>query len=266
MNLLVLLKRMIGVVVYMGRMLLKEASEIALRELNGPSNLGEILYYIKENELFSFNTKDERGILRKNLQRNEQIVEQNGFYSLKNLLSDNIIENGNYKEEKISKIFISHAHADQDYVRRIVDLLESLGVGEKQIFCTSCPPYGIGLSENFLDTIKKELNNNVLVLFILSNNFYKSPVSMCEMGAVWVNSKEHVPIIIPPFKFEDIKGVIPFTQGFKIDDDEALDYFQEYISRKMSIETSVGKWNRKKKEFMDSINRLMVSEGVIKEV
>ncbi|MEW5207986.1 toll/interleukin-1 receptor domain-containing protein [Bacillus cereus] len=252
----------------MGKILLKEASEIALKSLDSPSNLGEILRYIKEHDLFSFNTKDERGILRTNLKKNEKISEHDGFYSLKNLsraVTDQIDFEG---EGKISKIFISHAHADQEYVKEIIDLLESLGLGEKQIFCTSCQPYGILPSQNFLLRIKEELNNNVLVLFVLSGNFYKSPVSMCEMGATWVNTKKHVPILIPPFTFEDMKGVIPHTQGIYINDEMSLDMFLEFILNELSIENnlSIGKWNRKKRDFINSINSLIISKSAIKEV
>ncbi|MGV6831280.1 MAG: hypothetical protein ACWA5P_06945, partial [bacterium] len=84
-----------------------------------------------------------------------------------------------------------------------------------KIFCTSFEGYGIDLGNNFLDAIKDELSSESLVLFVLTTNFYKSPICMCEMGATWVLSKEHIPIVVPPLDFSDVEGVIPLTQGFK---------------------------------------------------
>lgn len=76
------------------------------------------------------------------------------------------------KEGKnIEKIFISHSSKDSEYILPIIDLLEGIGVTSEEIFCTSYEPYGIPLGENFLERIKAELNENVLVLFVWSSNF-----------------------------------------------------------------------------------------------
>ena len=114
-------------------------------------------------------------------------------------------------ELSINKIFISHASKDSEVVEEIIELLETIGVESNQIFCTSFEGYGIELGENFLDTIKNELSSDSMVLFVLSKNFYASPVCMCEMGAAWVLSKEHIPLVVPPLSYSDIKGVLPLT-------------------------------------------------------
>jgi hypothetical protein len=100
------------------------------------------------------------------------------------------------------KIFISHSSKDKNIVEELIDLLESMDVKPSQIFCSSFDGYGIPLGSNFLDAIKEEISKNVLVLFVLSENFYASPVCLCEMGATWVLSRENIPIIVPPFTFE----------------------------------------------------------------
>ncbi|HFU75112.1 MAG TPA: toll/interleukin-1 receptor domain-containing protein, partial [Arcobacter sp.] len=97
-----------------------------------------------------------------------------------------------------NRIFISHASADLPIVEEIIELLESIGLTSTQIFCTSFEGYGIGLGDDFLKTLKDELEGNTLVVFILSKSFYKSPICLCEMGAAWVLSKSHIPILIPP--------------------------------------------------------------------
>ena len=87
--------------------------------------------------------------------------------------------------------------------------------------------YGIDLGDNFLDALKAQLRNlDALVLFVLTKRFYASPISLCEMGATWVLAKEHIPILVPPFDFDDVKGVIPLTQGFKLNDALKLNLFK----------------------------------------
>jgi hypothetical protein len=136
------------------------------------------------------------------------------------------------------KIFISHAWKDKlidALYSEVIILLEAMGVKSDQIFCTSFEGDGISPGENSLEAIKNELNANTLVLFILSENFYKSRVCLCEMGAAWVLSKKHVPIVVPPFKYEDIKGVIPLTQGVSLNDKYKLNSLKETIVEAMLL-------------------------------
>ena len=136
-----------------------------------------------------------------------------------NLLIEEFKETGNdTDDEKVlmpklfEKIFISHSSKDKNIVEELIDLLESIGVKPSQIFCSSFEGYGIPLGSNFLETIKQEISKNVLVLFVLSENFYSSPSCLCEMGATWVLSRENIPMVVPPFTFEKIEGVIPLIK------------------------------------------------------
>lgn len=150
-------------------------------------------------------------------------------------------------DSTVDKIFISHSSSDKEFVEEIIDIIETIGLNSSQIFCSSFDGYGINLGENFLERIKEELNENVLVLFILSNHFYESPVCLCEMGATWIKTNEHIPILIPPFDFKDIQGVIPLTQGFVISDNLKLNLFKAKIEKLFNlnpIDPSV--WERKR--------------------
>lgn len=159
----------------------------------------------------------------------------------------------------ISKIFISHASKDADVVEEIIEMLESIGIESNQIFCTSFEGYGIGLGENFLDTIKSELSSDSLVLFVLSENFYNSPVCMCEMGATWVLSKEHIPIVVPPLSYDDIKGVFPLSQGFILTDSLKLNSFKEKIENTFNISNplSFSTWERKRDRICNRLSSIV---------
>ena len=154
----------------------------------------------------------------------------------------------------ITKVFISHSSKDKDYVEEVIDLMGTIGLCNDQIFCSSFDGYGIELGENFLERIKSELDEEVLVLFILSKNFYESPVCLCEMGATWMKTSEHIPILIPPFDFKDVQGVFPLTQGFKITDSHKMNLLKQKIERLFNlkqVDNSV--WERKRD---NALNRL----------
>jgi hypothetical protein len=155
----------------------------------------------------------------------------------------------------IEKIFISHSSKDATVVEEIVDLLEIIGVTHEQIFCSSLEGYSIGLGQDFLQRIKDELNGNVLVLFVITPNFYSSPVSLCEMGAAWVKTTKHIPIVVPPLSYEDVKGVIPLTQGFKINEPLKWNTLKEQLEEWFGIKhsTSSSVWERKRDKAIQAI-------------
>lgn len=157
---------------------------------------------------------------------------------------------------EIEKVFISHSSKDAGIVEEVIDLLEIIGVRHEQIFCSSFEGYSIGLGQDFLQRIKDELNGNVLVLFIITSNFYNSHVSLCEMGAAWVKTSKHIPIVVPPLSYEDVKGVIPLTQGFKINEPLKWNTLKQQLEEWFNIEhnTSLSVWERKRDKAIQSIS------------
>lgn len=157
----------------------------------------------------------------------------------------------------ISSVFISHSAKDSEFVEDIVNILECIGLKSNQIFCTSFEGYGIGLGENFLDAIKDKLSSDSLVIFVLSEHFYSSPICLCEMGAAWALTKDHIPVLIPPFDYADVKGVFPLTQGMKINEPLKLTLLKEKIEKAFSLQSngSSSVWERKRDNIIDNINR-----------
>jgi hypothetical protein len=154
------------------------------------------------------------------------------------------------------KIFISHATKDKTLIEEIIELIESIGVESEKIFCSSFEGYGIPLGENFLERIKQELSSEVLVLFVLTQNFYESKICLCEMGAAWALSKNHVPIVVPPLNYIDIQAVIPLTQGLLINDSSKLNSFKDKLENDFRIESKLtfSAWERKRDRFIRDIN------------
>jgi len=166
------------------------------------------------------------------------------------------------KNNKISKIFISHSSKDEEYVKELISLLNDIGIDKdsNKIFCSSIHGYDIPNGKNIFDYIKEEYSKDVFVILVLSENYYKSPVCLNEMGATWVTSKEHRAILLPEFKFEQIKGVIDSRKiCFNITDSGRLDYFREELREILEINNKNNNnhiWNGDKERFINNIQRI----------
>ena len=160
----------------------------------------------------------------------------------------------------IKRLFVSHATKDHALVEEFVELLETMGLTKDHIFCSSLPGYGIPLGENFLERLKQELSGEVMVLFLLTPNFFDSKICLCEMGATWVLSQSHVPVIVPPLKFEDMQGVIPLTQGLKIDDKFKLNELATQVAERFGVAGGPrhdDQWERKRDKTLARIQALL---------
>jgi len=188
---------------------------------------------------------------------------QQAILTLRNYQDDSYDETIVHKNNNYNKLFISHAKEDEAIVGEIINLLEAMGLTPSQIFCSSIEGYGVPLGKDFLDTLKKEISNNVLVLFILTNNFYESPFCLCEMGASWVLTNEQIPIIIPPFTFDDIEGVLPKnTQGLPINNGLKLNSLREKIIETFNLpQQTMSIWERKRDLSIDIINNLIAKSS-----
>lgn len=111
--------------------------------------------------------------------------------------------------EKQPKIFISHSSKDVQYVDRIVNLLDGMGLNQTQVFCSSLPGYGIPNGTDIFDYLREQFwEYDLHVIFVHSDNYYKSPVSLNEMGAAWVLRSTVTSILLPGFSFEKMTGVV----------------------------------------------------------
>jgi len=160
---------------------------------------------------------------------------------------DATFELTNSNMKSYSKIFISHSSKDKEIVEDLIEILEVIGVKHEDIFCSSIQGYGVSLGEDFLVRLKKELNEKVLVLFVLSQNFYDSPISLCEMGATWIKTNKHIPILIPPFDYTQIKGVINNIHGLRITDPLEINELKKELEIAFDLKPlDFSKWESKR--------------------
>lgn len=178
----------------------------------------------------------------------------------------NQVDQGQYKEKKI---FISHAQKDKDYVSAIVNLLESLGLREDEIICSSIPPYCVPLDNNVYDWLINEFQHcDLHVIFALSDTYYSRPVCLNEMGAAWATKQKWTAVLLPGFGFDRIAGCIDSAQiSIKLDscNDELkyrLDELKDELIEEFGLrEISSPLWEKKRDAFLNTIMNTMANRG-----
>lgn len=176
---------------------------------------------------------------------------------------------GNKVMGKNPKIFISHSSKDKSYTDILIDLLEDMGLRENQIFCSSVPGCDIPLGKNIFDNILSQFHQNELhVIFVLSENFYNSPVCLNEMGAAWALSTESNFILLPGFDFSEIAGVIDRDNiGIKLDGDNTdvrnrLNQLKDNIIVEFGLPAiNSARWESKRDAFINNV--LSLARGVV---
>ena len=171
--------------------------------------------------------------------------------------------------QKQPEIFISHSSKDKNYTDMLVDLLEDMGLRENQIFCSSVPGCDIPLGKNIFDDILSQFHYNELhVIFVLSENFYNSPVCLNEMGAAWALSTESNFILLPGFDFSEIAGVIDRDNiGIKLDGDNTdvrnrLNQLKDNIIKEFGLpKINSARWESKRDAFINNV--LNLASGVV---
>lgn len=140
--------------------------------------------------------------------------------------------------EQDKTIFISHSHQDEKYVKELVNLLNLLKI--PGVVCSSYPGYHIPNDTDIYDYLREKLSGDTRVVFILSENYYKSPACLNEMGACWILQKKYSTILLPNFNFKEIKGAVnPNQLAFKLNDLERLTEFLENVLEDFGLKKEI---------------------------
>ncbi len=163
--------------------------------------------------------------------------------------------------ESGKRLFVSHAVADAAVVKAFVQLLESgIGVPILDIFCVSVKGQGITPGADFKNSIHQNLGKASSVVALISENFYNSAFCMCELGGVWLQSKDFIPILVPPATFSEMKAVLIGLQALRIDNSADLDQLRDELADRLGIKAlATPRWNDKRDEFLNALPSLLAS-------
>lgn len=163
------------------------------------------------------------------------------------------------------KIFISHSSQDLPYIQPLVELLECIGLNPETIFCSSVAGFNIPLDSNIYEYLKNQFQNyDLRVIFVLSENYYKSPACLNEMGAAWILQNKYTSVLLPGFDFKSIKGVIDQMRiSIKLDSDESelkarLNELRDTLIHEIGLEAPCSfrqqnRWEEHRNRFVEQI-------------
>lgn len=168
--------------------------------------------------------------------------------------------------ERPPKIFISHSSKDVEYVTQLVSLLECMGLGQTQIFCSSLPGYDIPVGKDIFDFLREQFRKYSLhVIIVHSANYYQSPVCLNEMGAAWVLRSNCTSFLLPGFGFDGMCGVVNQNViAIKLDNTETelqdkLNQLYDMIVEEFDLikkDTTI--WERKRNSFIREVKDIKV--------
>lgn len=96
-------------------------------------------------------------------------------------------------------VFLSHNSVDKQYGNALRNLLVSIGVTNSDIVYTSHEKNKIPVGKNIYDYLGDRIEESNIVLFLLSEEYFKSVVCLNEMGASWVTKNEYYLFFVPGF-------------------------------------------------------------------
>jgi hypothetical protein len=163
------------------------------------------------------------------------------------------------KIKKSPMVFISHSHADEDFVIALVNLLEDIGLNTETLFCSSVSEYGVQLSGDIFETIRELfLKHDLYVIFVHSPRFYSSAVALNEMGAAWVLKSDFCSFLTNDMEYEKMTGVVNNAKlSIKVDENVApalMNKLYEHLVKLFSLKKmDISKWERKRNQFLASV-------------
>ncbi|MEL6438845.1 MAG: toll/interleukin-1 receptor domain-containing protein [Cyanobacteria bacterium J06621_8] len=75
----------------------------------------------------------------------------------------------------MTRIFISHSHADREIASLLIDyLLAALEIKEESIRCTSVPGHQLPFGTSISEQLKKDLNQTTCLIALITRNSLRS--------------------------------------------------------------------------------------------
>lgn len=119
------------------------------------------------------------------------------------------IAGDNDSDENIEKtknnpiFFISHRSIDATFGNVVRQLLLNIGIKNNQIIFTSNPMNKIPLNENIFEYLRKRIDQNTYIIYLISDDYFDSAACLNEMGAAWVMQSDNTQLFLPNFNFHN---------------------------------------------------------------
>lgn len=130
------------------------------------------------------------------------------------------------------RLFISHAHRDQDVAKQLVDVITgNFVVPADELRCTSVPGYQLDLGAHAQDDLRRELGSAACVIALLTPNSVGNDWVAFELGAAWANTKVSIPLLAGGLQDKDIPGPLRGAAGGQLTLPETIDRVLDQLRR-----------------------------------
>ncbi len=164
----------------------------------------------------------------------------------------------------MAKIFISHSSENKNLVELLVDFLQrGMGVNREDIFCTSYPK-SLPTGKEFISCIKDQIQDCEAIIFLITEEYLRSPFCLAEMGAAWALGKEIYPLLtvdISRLNHTPLSGI----QMRKLNDrDDISAIYDEFCENNINRFRNTGEFTKHLDSFIENVNIIIKGEHLLK--
>lgn len=154
--------------------------------------------------------------------------------------------NTDARPSPMTRVFISHAAADKDFVNAFVDTVVRLGCGvpREALFYSSGADTGVPAGEDLNAYVRKQVDDDALVIAILTPTFRTRPFCIAELGAAWSRAGRLLPLAVPALIESELDGVLKGMLIRRLDDGSTLDELHDVIGKALGISTDARTWGQ----------------------
>jgi hypothetical protein len=116
---------------------------------------------------------------------------------------------------------------------------------------------GIPAGMDFIGYIKEKIQKPEVVLLLLTPNYLASQFCIAELGASWAMTHRILPLLAPPLKYSDVKGVLAATQIETIK--EGLTKTAITLADQLKLNLNFERWEAKKEKFLVRLPSILES-------
>ena len=155
------------------------------------------------------------------------------------------------------KVFISHASSDRKAVDVLIDLINGIGSGAVDVFCTSSPGFDVPAGTGFFQYIQELLQRSVLIVHFITPSFLRSEFCMLELGAAWAQGKSF-PMLVPPLTIKDIQGSpLASLQLATVTSGDGLDKLRDHMSDLLDLQVRTAGWADRRDRTIRHLNEAL---------
>jgi hypothetical protein len=145
------------------------------------------------------------------------------------------------------RLFISHAHRDQDLAGPLVDAITSgLVVPRGELRCTSVPGYQLDLGAAAPEVLRREIGAATSVIALLTPNSLGAEWVLFELGAVWAHARSVIPLLAGGLEEKDVPGPLRGAAGGQLSAAVTIDRLLEQLARDLKWPPQPGVHARQK--------------------